>query len=73
VVGLGKYEYIKNLKMMASEPEKNHCFVVKKGEELSKITKKLTKAICKDIKPVMKEFSVTENKQVLTSQQYQVE
>lgn len=72
VVGLGKHEYAKNLKMMASEPEENHCFVVKKGEELSKLTSKLAKAICKDIKPEMKEFTVTENNKVLTSQQYQI-
>lgn len=58
---------------MASEPEENHCFMVKKGEELSKLAAKLTKAICKDLKPEMKEFSVTENNQVLTSQQYQTE
>ena len=73
VVGLGQHENIKNLKMMSSEPQENHCFLVERGEDLYKVIGKLTKAICKDIKPEMKEFTVTENNRVLTSQQYQTE
>jgi len=69
-VGLGKYEHIKNIKMMASEPEKNHIFLVDSGKDLRKVVSKLTKAICEDIKPSMKEFTVSENGKVLTSQLY---
>ncbi|KAK3749888.1 hypothetical protein QZH41_008271 [Actinostola sp. cb2023] len=70
VVGLGRFEHLKNIKMMASEPVKKHVFLVKEGEELSKLVYKLTQGICKDIRPVMKKFTVMENGKVITSLTY---
>ncbi|KXJ07918.1 Matrilin-3 [Exaiptasia diaphana] len=70
VVGLGKHEHMKNIKMMASDPEKTHIFLVENGKQLNSLTKKLADAICKDIKPVMQKFTVSENSKVITSLLY---
>ena len=73
VIGLGEFEHLKNIRMVASEPINKHVFLVKNGTELSKISHKLATAICKDVKPTSKKFTVTENGQIITSLLYNEE